>query len=189
MLEKEIKILEIDIKKLQNRLEDLWAIKTFEWYIHDIYYDFPSVQWDKMENNKRLFRVRKKGDIHMYTIKRKRNKKSEWGEKWVKIADEGEREITDVESFTKVLEKYWMKETREKKKFRISYTLDNCEFDIDDYFYKDNKNLIPPLLEIEAHTRDEIYHFIKELGLQDNRQEKWWSRKLFEHYGVEYKWL
>jgi hypothetical protein len=30
-----------------------------------------------MEANKRLFRVRKKGDIHMYTIKRKRNKKSE----------------------------------------------------------------------------------------------------------------
>jgi len=39
-----------------------------------------------------------------------------------------------VESFTKVLEKYGMKETREKKKFRISYALENLEFDIDDYF-------------------------------------------------------
>jgi hypothetical protein len=33
-----------------------------------------------MEANKRLFRVRQKGDIHMYTIKRKRSKKKDGGE-------------------------------------------------------------------------------------------------------------
>ena len=189
MLEKEIKILEVDVIKLQKKLEKLWAIKTFEGYIHDIYYDFPGEDGDKMEANKRLFRVRQKWNIHMYTIKRKRNKKSEWGEKGVKIADEGEREITDVESFTKVLEKYGMKETREKKKFRISYALDNLEFDIDDYFMWDDRNTIPPLLEIEAQTSQEIYSWIKKLDLENNRQEKWGSRKLFEHYGVEYSWL
>jgi adenylate cyclase class IV len=31
--------------------------------------------------------------------------------------------ITDVESFKKVLEKYGMKQTREKKKQRVSYKL------------------------------------------------------------------
>jgi predicted adenylyl cyclase CyaB len=189
MLEKEIKILEVDVEDLQKKLEALWAEKTFEWYIHDIYYDFPWDTGDKMEANKRLFRVRKKWDIHMYTIKRKRNKVSEWGEEWLKIADEWEREITDVDSFTKVLEKYGMVETREKKKFRISYSLENMEFDIDDYFYGDDRSLIPPLLEIEAHTRKDIYDLIKKLWLEKNRQEKWGSRKLFKHYWVEYKWL
>ena len=109
--------------------------------------------------------------------------------KWLKVADEWEREITDVDSFTKVLEKYGMIETREKKKYRISYTLDGLEFDIDDYFYLDDRSLIPPLLEIEAHTREEIYEWIKKLWLENNRQEKWGSRKLFNHYNVEYKWL
>jgi len=190
MLEKEIKILDINVEKVIKNLEELWAKKTFEWYIHDIYYDFPDEgSADKMEANKRLFRVRKKWDIHMYTIKRKRNKKSDWGEKWVKIADEGEREITDVESFTKVLEKYGMKQTREKKKFRISYFLDNCEFDIDDYFYGEDRTKIPPLLEIEAKTKQEILDFIEKLGLSEHRQEKWGSRKLFAHYWVEYSWL
>jgi len=190
MLEKEIKILDVNVVKLQKKLEKMWAEKTFEGYIHDIYYDFPNVDGtDKMEENKRLFRVRKKGDIHMYTIKRKRNKKSEWGEKWVKIADEWEREITDVESFTKVLEKYGMKDTREKKKFRISYKLDNCEFDIDDYFYEDDRALIPPLLEIEAHTSEEIFAWIKKLWLEDNKQVDWGSRKLYKNYWVEYSWL
>ena len=191
MLEKEIKILDVNVQDLQKQLEKLWAEKTFEWFIHDIYYDFHDEENNshKMEANKRLFRVRQKGDIHMYTIKRKRNKKSEWGEQGVKIADEGEREITDVESFKKVLEKYWMKETREKKKYRISYSLWKMEFDIDDYYLWDDKNIIPPLLEIEAQTSAEIHEWIEKLGLKDYRQEKWGSRKLFEHYWIEYSWL
>jgi adenylate cyclase class IV len=191
MLEKEIKILEVDVKSLQEKLEKLWAEKTFEGYIHDVYYDFPHDEENKlkMEENKRLFRVRKKWDIHMYTIKRKRNKKKDGGEEWYKIADEWEREISDVDSFTKVLEKYWMVETREKKKFRISYSIWKFEFDIDDYYLWDDKNTIPALLEIEASTTEELDEWVKKLWLQDHRIEKWWSRKLFEHYGIEYSWL
>jgi len=189
MLEKEIKILEVDVEKLQKRLEELWAKKTFEGYIHDIYYDFPDDWKNKMEANKRLFRVRKKWDIHMYTIKRKRNKASEWWEKGVKIADEWEREITDVESFTKVLDKYGMKAVREKKKYRISYSLDWIEFDIDDYFYEDDRNLIPPLLEIEASSKNEIQKWIKKIWLENHKQVDWGSKKLFKNYWVEYSWL
>jgi len=191
MLEKEIKILDVDVAKIQKKLEKLGAEKTFEGFIHDVYYDFHNEEEDnlKMEENKRLFRVRQKWDIHMYTIKRKRNKKKDWGEKWVKIADEGEREITDVESFRKVLEKYGMKETREKKKFRISYSLGKIEFDIDDYYLGDDKNKIPPLLEIEATTSEELNEWVKVLWLTKHQIEKWWSRKLFNHYGIEYSWL
>ncbi|MCD5385147.1 CYTH domain-containing protein [Candidatus Gracilibacteria bacterium] len=191
MLEKEIKILDIDVKNIQKKLEELGAKKTFEGYIHDIYYDFEDEGNDKlkMEENKRLFRVRQKGDIHMYTIKRKRNKKKDGGEDGVKIADEGERIITDVESFKKVLEKYGMKETREKKKYRISYALDGCEFDIDDYFMGDDRNKIPPLLEIEAKSKDDLFKWVEKLGLQDKQIETWGSRKLFSHYGIDYSWL
>lgn len=191
MLEKEIKILDINVEKLQKKLEKLWAEKTFEGYIHDIYYDFHDEETSelKMEINKRLFRVRQKWDVHMYTIKRKRNKKSEWWEKWLKIADEWENDITDVESFKKVLEKYGMKETREKKKYRISYSYWKLEFDIDNYYLGDEKNLIPPLLEIEASTQEEINEWIDMLGLKKKRKVKWGSRKLFEHYWIEYSWL
>jgi adenylate cyclase class IV len=50
-----------------------------------------------------------------------------------------------------------MKKTREKKKHRFSYTLDGLEFDIDIY------EGIPPLLEIEAHSTDEIKEYIHKL--------------------------
>ena len=57
--------------------------------------------------------------------------------------DEHETQISNIESFAKVLEKYGMEKTREKKKHRVSYTLENMEFDFDMY------EGIPELLEIE----------------------------------------
>ncbi|MDD3145404.1 MAG: CYTH domain-containing protein [Candidatus Gracilibacteria bacterium] len=183
MLEKEIKILEINKSDICEKLESLGAEKTFDGFIHDIYYDFVEGENMKMEDNKRLFRVRQKGEIHLYTIKRKRNKKSEGGEDGVKIADEGESIITDVDSFKKVLEKYGMTQTREKKKYRTSYKFDNVEFDIDNY------DGIPTLIEIEAKTLEEINKYIKVLGLENHIQKDFGSRKLYEYYGLDYSYL
>lgn len=178
MLEKEIKILEIDRIQVIEKLESFWAEKTFEGFIHDVYYDFPANPNLKMEDNDRLFRVRKKWEEHIYTIKRKRKdiKKSEN----LNAKDEHETEITDVESFSRVLEKYGMTKTREKKKYRISYKLHGIEFDIDKY------DDIPHLLEIEANRREEIDILVQKLWLEKNEQMIWWSRSLFAHYGKEY---
>ena len=189
MLEKEIKILDINSKDIQKKLEKMWAEKTFEGYIHDIYYDFPGDSWDKMDINERIFRIRKKWDTYLYTIKRKRSKNENSDEKSLKIADEWERNITNVESFKKVLEKYWMVKTREKKKHRISYSLENIEFDIDDYFYKEKEKPIPTLLEIEGENYENINEYIEKLWLSENEKKNRWSRKLFEHYDVAYSYF
>lgn len=183
MLEKEIKVLDINQEKTIKMLEKLWAEKTFEWFIHDIYYDF--IEWEnhKMEENKRIFRIRKKWDLHLYTIKRKRNKNDYLWEDWLKVADEFETEITNIESFSGVLEKYWMSKTREKKKYRISYKLNEVEFDIDKY------DEIPALLEIEAKTKKEINHFVKVLWFENHIRKKFGSRKLYEHYWKEYLYI
>lgn len=178
MLEKEIKILEIDIAQVVKKLEWFWAEKTFDGFIHDVYYDFPANPNLKMEDNDRMFRVRKKWEDHIYTIKRKR-KEIRKTEK-LNAKDEHETEITDVESFSRVLEKYGMAKTREKKKYRISYRLHGIEFDIDSYEW------IPPLLEIEANRREEIDILVKKLWLKKNEQMIGWSRSLFAHYWVEY---
>jgi adenylate cyclase class IV len=66
--------------------------------IHDVYYDFPSdSKKAKMQENNRMFRVRTKGETHIYTIK---NKRFDVEENEAVIAkDEHEMPITDVESF------------------------------------------------------------------------------------------
>lgn len=182
MLEKELKILEIPVKEVIEKLEELWAEKHFEWVIHDIYYDFPDELEHKMEANGRMFRLRKRWEEHIYTIKNKR--KEIIKQEGIMAKDEHETTITDIESFAKVLEKYGMKKTREKKKHRISYKLDEVEFDIDDY-----QNSIPPLLEIEAHDKETIISWQEKLWLSDFTTLMWGSRKLFKYYDVAYNYL
>jgi predicted adenylyl cyclase CyaB len=181
MLEKEVKILEIDKNEVIKKLISLWATQTFEWFVHDTYYDFVGKIGWKMETNKRIFRVRQKWENHLYTIKRKRIEANEWWEKWVKIADEWEKPITNIESFKNVLEKYGMKKIREKKKYRTSLSLWNLEFDVDEY------DSIPTLLEIEAKDKKEIQEAIKLLWLENHKQKTFGSRWLYEYYGKEYQ--
>lgn len=178
MLEKEIKILEINKEAVVERLLELWAEKTFEGFVHDVYYDFPDDDEHKMEANNRLFRLRQKGEEHIYTIKRKRKKIKKKEE--INAKDEHETPITNIESFAKVLEKYWMERTREKKKHRVSYKLDGMEFDFDLYEW------IPEFLEIEWPDGETIQNWVKKIGLDWFEQMLGWSRKLFKHYGIDY---
>ena len=178
MLEKEIKILEINKEAVVERLLELWAEKTFEGFVHDVYYDFPDDDEHKMEANNRLFRLRQKGEEHIYTIKRKRKKIKKKEE--INAKDEHETSITNIESFAKVLEKYWMERTREKKKHRVSYKLDGMEFDFDLYEW------IPEFLEIEWPDGETIQNWVKKIGLDWFEQMLGWSRKLFKYYGIDY---
>jgi len=179
MLEKEIKILEINKDEIVARLLELGAEKTFEGFIHDVYYDFPDdAPKNKMDANGRMFRLRQKGEEHIYTIKNKRKKIKK--REWVVAKDEHETPISDIESFAKVLEKYGMEKIREKKKHRVSYKLDWLEFDFDLYEW------IPELLEIEWPDGDTIRSWVSKLWLDGYEQMIGWSRKIFKHYGIEY---
>lgn len=182
MLEKELKILEIPVGEVVQKLEELWAEKHFEGVIHDVYYDFPDELEHKMEANGRMFRLRKKGEEHIYTIKNKRKEIKR--QEWLIAKDEHEMPVSDIESFAKVLEKYGMQKTREKQKHRISYRLGEVEFDIDDY-----ENGIPPLLEIEAHDKKTIVKWQEQLWLSEYKTLIWGSRKLFRNYGIDYNYL
>ena len=183
MLEKEIKILDIDVQEVIAKLEGFGAEKTFEWFVHDVYYDFPTDgdEKNKMHAKKKMFRVRKKWEEHIYTIKNKQEEVSE--EEWVVAKDEHETPITDVESFSKVLERYGMEKIREKKKHRVSYALWVMEFDFDLYEW------IPELLEIEWPSGEVIQNWVETLGLWKYEQLLWWSKKLFKKYGVKYSYF
>lgn len=175
MIEKEIKILSINKKKVVAKLEELWAIKKFEGYVHDIYYDFPK---GKIDEEGRSFRVRNKGGEHIYTIKQKQKTQDI---KKMRSVIELEHKITNVESFKKVLEKYGLAKSREKKKFRISYTLGDIVFDIDKYAG------IPWLLEIEAVWFLTVKSYLEKLGLKNHEHKNFGSRGLFKFYWLSEK--
>jgi adenylate cyclase class IV len=84
--------------------------------------------------------------------------------------------ITDVDSFSEVLERYGMVKTREKKKHRVSYRLVNAEFDFDKY------DDIPALLEIEEESELNIDFWLRKLDLTEGEIFLGGSKKLFKHY-------
>ncbi len=167
MLEKELKILEINPEKLIKKLEKFWAIKTFEWDIHDTYYDFDDTTLDKI---KMSLRIRKKAWKFLYTIKKKIPHSS------IKVSKEIEYPIKCIKTYKNRLDKHNLNINREKKKYRISYKIWETIFDID--FYKE----FPPLVEIEAQNEEEIKKWIKKLKLEKNIQKKFWYRWLVKFY-------
>ena len=125
LIEKEIKILDINKKKLIKKLKKLGAKKTFEGKIHDIYYD--TVDTDLAVAKKRI-RLRKKGSAHLVTMKQNLQAKN------IKACHETEFSVSCHKKTHEVFVSQGLIPQWEKKKKRISYSYKGIIFDID--FYK-----------------------------------------------------
>ncbi len=178
MLEKEIKILEVNTSEIIAKLLKLWAKKIFEGHVRDVYFDF----YDQVENKKqeaeKIYRLRQKWDKSIYTVKHKKYLEIETES--VMVKEEVETPVGCFDDFFKMLEMQWMTPIRKKEKYRASYKLDDMVFDFDTY------NGIPTILEIEGWSGDRIYSWIKKLLLHEKEHLVWGSRTLFDRYQVPY---
>ncbi len=184
--EKEIKILEINSKETQKKLEDLWAIKIFEGRIIDTYFDTKAKELKKWVFNwwaKSSIRIRyktskgKESWTYYCTIKR-RDKKS--SETILRDCYEEEFEIFNPIVFYELFLKIGLKKYKLKVKNRVWYVLAwDIKFDIDDYEH------IPELLEIEAKNSKIAKEYIKKLSLEDKEMLNWGSSSLFKYYWLE----
>lgn len=180
MLEKEIKILDVDISEVTQILQNLWAKKTFEGHVRDVYFDFHDQVKNKREEAEKIYRLRQKWDKTIYTVKHKKYK--EIKSENVMVKQELETPIGDFDDFYKMLEMQWMQAIRKKEKYRASYSLDDVVFDFDIY------NGIPVVLEIEGPSGEQIYSWIKKLLLHEKEHLVWGSRMLFDRYKVPYNY-
>ncbi len=167
IVEKELKILEIDPIELQKKLCALGASRLFSGKIHDIYYDCPQ---NSLQKSQKRIRIRKKGDSHLITLKDLLPSKK------LKKATETELYVEDHKQIDHMLQTYGLFPIREKKKERISYSLDGVIFDID--FYEG----IPPVLEIEAWDHRTIKKWIRKLDLQKKTIATFGANGLFKYY-------
>jgi len=174
IIEKEIKILDIDVDVVIQRLKSMDAQETFSWEIHDIYYDTAT---NKLEKEWKRLRIRKKWDTYIVTMKKKLD------DTIIRSNDEREEEVESFSEADKLIQSYNCRPTREKRKTRISYSLWTVHFDIDIY------SGIPPLLEIEANSKEEIFLWIERLGLEKKTTASYGSRSLFKAYKIPYSML
>lgn len=203
-IEEEVKICNIWDQKANaiKKLEAMWAEKVFEWEVEDIYYDYPDSK-SNLQNKwwvKSTFRVRTKKTKdwkikHFYTIKRKLSKDEinvlikhnvlKEREVSTRKCYEKELEIFDISKFNNLIESFGLKESRRKKKQRISYAMKEewkenggIKFDFDKYEWKQE------MVELEASAGTSIKEWLVKLWLDNEKKYirmAHWSTKFFEN--------
>ena len=113
-------------------------------------------------NPNKWIRVRETDGKTTITVKHILNEKlqAEYGTNMQPVL-ETEMEVPSIKSANAILEQLGFAYRNYQEKKRTSYTLDGTEIDIDIW------PLIPPYLEIEGKSDEQIHQVVKKLGLMD----------------------
>ena len=144
--EYEIKVLEIDINKIINFLELLWAKKVGEYFQKRYVYDLNPVQngkWIRLRTNGIKTTLTYK-DIVSNTID---------GTKEVEI------EVDNFENTNELLNKIGCFSRSYQENKRIKYILDDVEIDIDSW------PMIPTYMEIEGKNEEAVNNMLEKLNI------------------------
>jgi len=172
MKEIEIKVVEIDRKKVEGDLVTLGAAKTFDGDVETWFFDFEDHTITRAKNLLRLRRIGEKTDLTF--------KKFEESQP-AKVRDEYEVSVSDFETMCLILESVGLISPWRMEKHRTSYVLKSgVEVDIDKYVGEYSH--IPDLLEIEGEDVQTIYLHAKLLGFQPEDCRSWTTFDLIEYY-------
>ena len=171
MDEIEVKILDIDRKKVEKKLLVLGAKKTFDGEIYGIFYDFED---NSIRKAKDTMRLRKVGGKAFVTYKKfLENERA-------KIRREYETEVSDYESARLILESLGLKEWMTMKKLRTTYELPGVHFELDKH--TDQYSYVPEFLEIEAKDVETLYEYVAVLGYNKADCRPWTIVEIAEYY-------
>jgi adenylate cyclase class 2 len=171
MMEIEAKILEINKRKVEERLVKLDSRKVFDGEMETFFYDFKDGSIVKSKN---VFRLRRDNKNAILTYKIINGKRK------AKIAEEYSVDVSDSGIMQKILEFLGLVLIESMRKHRTSYELEGAHFDIDCYLGKYSH--IPEFLEIEADSIDSVYNYAKKLGFKAEDCLPWSTAQVIEHY-------
>lgn len=164
--EYEIKILDIDVDEVKKKLESLGAKLYLERSMRRYVYDFHPKKKDCW------IRLRDNGERKTLTIK-EIQKDTIDGTKEIEVT------VDDFEKTNLLLNKLGYFHKAYQKNRRISYRLDNVKIEIDSW------PKIPPYLEIEADSEEEVYKVVALLGFKKSQTTSIGVKKVFTHYGID----
>jgi predicted adenylyl cyclase CyaB len=171
MKETEVKILEINRKKIEQMLIIQGAEKVFDGDIQTLFFDFKD---GRIVKAKDVLRLRKEEDKIELTYKKVRFTQT------TKTAEEFSVEVSNLEAARKILENLGLSVRESMEKHRVSYALDHVRFDIDHYF--GTYDFIPEFMEIEAENTGSIYKYAALLGFKKDDCLPWSTVELIQHY-------
>jgi len=162
----EVKILDIDVNKIISKLESLGAKKLKETLQKRYVYDFIP------KKEKSWIRLRTNGEKTTLAIKEISSDKID-GTKELEIS------VDDFEKTNMLLEKLGHKHKLYQENKRISYILKGAEIEID-FWPK-----IPPYLEIEGKSTQEVEKIIKLLGYEKSQTVSINTLDVYKIYGID----
>jgi len=163
--EYETKILDINVKEIQEKLKKLGAKRIKEVFFRRYIYDI------NLKNNEWI-RLRTDGKETEITYKFKRGKG---------IADTEEINVSvnDFEKTSKILEKIKCEGIYYQENKRVIYRLGDIEFDIDTW------PRIPTYLEIESTSEAKVHEGLRLLGLEGKDIGHPSVKDVYEKYGID----
>ncbi|MBM7870534.1 adenylate cyclase class 2 [Clostridium pascui] len=158
MKELEVKILDINLNELRNKLKILDCSKVKEEnQINDLF-DFPNKTLLKKHG---YARIRTVEDLLTNSTNFYLTVKTLSSSEKFKVMDENEVEIMSGEEGKSILKALGLELTQSIKKYRESYKYKNALIEID----INEESFCPfPYIEIEAQTSEEIEEVVKALG-------------------------
>lgn len=171
MQEIEVKILEVNPDSIRKQLTSLGAKHHFSGELHALFFDFPDGQ---IREKGDVLRLRKEGEEIILAYKKKVSKAG------AKIMEEHESAISNFEEIQHILHYLGMQTVKSNRKFREEYVLKNSKIVIDTY--KDDMAFIPPFVELESPTEDELFEIASLLGFRREDCKSWDTRDLAQHY-------
>jgi len=174
MKELEVKILEVNRKKIEETLTGLGAKRVFDGEIQTMFFDFKDASIVKAKD---VLRLRKEQDKTELTYKKVHITET------AKLAEEYSVEVSNLETMKKILENIGLPITESMKKHRVSYTIDHTRFDID--CYAGDYEYIPEFMEIEAENIDLIHKYAALLGFKTEDCLPWSTDELIRHYSFK----
>lgn len=164
-IEYEVRVLEVNVDDIKKKLD---KIATFEWnHLQRRYvYDFIP-----KEDNKWI-RLRTNGEYTTLTIKNLVSSKID-GTKELEII------VDDFDKTNMILKElgYIPKGYQENK--RVQYTLNDVEIDIDSW------PMIPPFLEIEGKSEEDVYKAVELLGYKKEDCTTRDVQQIYSDYGYD----
>jgi len=174
MKEIEVKILEVNRKKIVETLTGLGAKRVFDGEIQTMFFDFKDASIVKAKD---VLRLRKEQDKIELTYKKVHITET------AKLAEEYSVEVSNLETMKKILESIGLSITESMKKHRVSYTIDHTRFDID--CYVGDYEYIPEFMEIEAENTDLIHKYAALLGFKAEECLPWSTEELIRYYSFK----
>jgi len=176
MYETEIKILDIDRKKLEKKLSSLGAKKIFDDEIHALYYDNAD---SSIRRQRGTFRLRREGMISVLTFKAHIDNSA------AKVREETDVTVSDFDAMRSILRSIGFSPWLEMKKHRTTYALPGLHFEFDRY--TGEFGFIPEFLEIEGPDVEAVYESAATLGFSKEDCRPWDAIQVAEYYSARDK--